>query len=391
MTMIDLLSLTRGVPSDLGFTEEHAMVAKQARRLLTERVPTTEVRRLVDDPVGHSPELYREMASLGWLSLALPENAGGTGLGVLALALLCEEMGRVALPSPFRSAALAALAIAHAGSAEQRAEHLAAITSGERIATVAFDEHEASGEPDEITAAARVDGGGYLLSGKKVHVPFAHAASVVIAPFRFPEGDVALFVVPLSSPGVRVEPERDVDLTWRGARVTFEDARVSETARLAGDGITALARLLAIGRVLLSAEMVGGAESVLTRTRDYAIDRRQFDRPIGAFQAVKHPLVDVMVGIELSRSLTLSAAAALDHAPEAADTLSRMAKSMTGDVFSLAVKKGVQLHGGFGFTWECDIHLWFRRALVARAALGDGIHHRKKLAEKLAREHVGSG
>ena len=163
----------------------------------------------------------------------------------------------------------------------------------------------------------------------------------------------------------------------------LDGARVGPEARLPGDGLAALQAVHVTGRALLSAEMIGAADAVLEQTRLYAIERQQFGRAIGSFQAVKHPLVDVMIGVELGRSLALGACVLLDQGPEQAETAARMAKAMASDVFALAVKKGVQLHGGYGFTWDADVHLYFKRMLASRGTLGDAAHQRKHLAARL--------
>jgi alkylation response protein AidB-like acyl-CoA dehydrogenase len=188
---------------------------------------------------------------------------------------------------------------------------------------------------------------------------------------------------------VTVAPEIGVDTTRPGARVTFAEARVPAEARLVdvgaddGDGAAALAAIHMRSYALLAAEMLGGAEAVLGRTRDYANERIQFDRPIGAFQAVKHPLVNVMMGVERVRTLVAAAAAALDADPAHAEAPARMAKAAATDLYTFAVGRGVQLHGGFGFTWDCDIHYYFKRALHSAATLGDAKHHRQRLANLL--------
>jgi alkylation response protein AidB-like acyl-CoA dehydrogenase len=214
----------------------------------------------------------------------------------------------------------------------------------------------------------------------KSHVSFGASAQAVVVPCREPAGGVALFVVEVPAPGASVEPEVSVDSTRRTARITLDGVRVGKAARLDGDGLAALRATHRLGWTILAAEMVGAAESVLVRTCDYAAERRQFDRAIGSFQAVKHPLVDIMVGVELARSLVLGAAAALDRDPATADVPARMAKAMACDVLALAVRKGVQLHGGYGFTWDCDVHFYFKRALASRGTLGDAMHHRRHLA-----------
>ena len=371
------------VPADFGFTPEHELLRDSARRFLEARCPASEVRRLGEDPLGHDPKLWRDMAELGWLGLVLPEEHGGAGLGHLHLALLLEEMGRVLLPSPFFGCLLAGIAIREGGSEAQRARWLPALASGETLATLAFCEPTASWEPDAVEARAEPADGGFVLRGRKTHVEGAASAALVVAPFREPDGGIALFAVELPAANARVEREIGVDATRRAARIDFEGVRVGAGARLAGDGLGALRATLLRGWAALAAEMVGGADAVLEMTRRYAIVRKQFDRPIGSFQAVKYPLVDTLVGVELARTHALAAAAALDRSPETAEPLARMAKALASEVYPAAVRRGVQLHGGFGFTIDCDVQLYFKRALASRGALGDGVHHRRHLAENL--------
>jgi alkylation response protein AidB-like acyl-CoA dehydrogenase len=179
------------------------------------------------------------------------------------------------------------------------------------------------------------------------------------------------------------EPEVSVDPTRRTARLRFDDVRVPAEARLDGGDRTAWETILLQGAAWLAAEMVGTAEGILGLTRDYAIERKQFDRQIGSFQAVKHPLVDDMIGIELARNLVYGAAAAWDADPGDAAVPSRMAKALASDVLARAVRHGVQFHGGYGFTIDCDVHFYFKRALVCRGMLGDAVHHRRHLAAAL--------
>ncbi|HKJ24083.1 MAG TPA: acyl-CoA dehydrogenase family protein, partial [Myxococcota bacterium] len=347
-----------------------------------ERCPIEEVRRLAGDPLGHDPGVWKAMAELGWTGLTIPEAHGGAGLGNLHQALLLEEMGRRLLPSPYLGGALAALALARAGDDAQQARWLPGIASGERVATLGWLEPEGSWEPGDVAATARRDGDGYRLSGAKAHALAGEHAELLVAPFAV-DGEVALFAL---EGGWDARAEVSVDPTRRTARLRFDDVAVPAEARLAhGDLATWRATLLQ-GAAWLAAEMVGTAEGILAMTRDYAVDRKQFGRQIGSFQAVKHPLVDDMIGIELARSLAYGAAAAWDAAPEGdADTeeTSRMAKALVSDVLARAVRHGVQFHGGYGFTIDCDVHFYFKRALFCRAMLGDALHHRRHLATAL--------
>jgi alkylation response protein AidB-like acyl-CoA dehydrogenase len=355
---------------DFGFTEAHDLLRKGARRFLEEHGGQGAIRLMVEREGAFDPALHRRMAELGWLGLTVPEAHGGTELGWLAAALLFEEMGRALVPSPLLPCTLAAAAIELCGDEGQKGRWLGAIASGERIATVALC------EPNGAVGADALDGG-WLLRGTKTHVMAGAQATLVVVPARDANGQVGLFVVELPSEGLAVEPEACIDLTRPTARLELHRAA---GARLASDDAAALEALLCCGRVLLAAEMVGGTEAVLGQTVTYARERVQFMRAIGSFQAVKHPLVDMMVGLEQARSLVYGAAAALDGGLEGAKTLSRMAKALASEVYPAAVRKGVQFHGGFGFTWECDVHFWFRRAMWSRPMLGDGAHQRRHLA-----------
>lgn len=369
-------------PQGFGMSEEHELLRQEARRLLEERCPFSEVRRLAEDPLGHDPELWKELGALGWTGLVVPEADGGAGLGHLHLALLLEEMGRALLPSPFFASLLAGFAL-DAADAEQRARWLPGVASGERIASVALHEPGSGGDPTAVHAQAAAAEGGLVLRGVKPLVQAGESADLVIAPFRVADGTLALFAVDLPRDGVRVEREVGIDPTRRTARLVFDGARVGADARLPGDAGDCLRRLALRGAAALAAEMVGGAEATLGITRDYAIQRKQFGKQIGAFQAVKHPLVDVMVQLELARTHALNAAAILDAQPEAAELPVRMAKALASEAFPFAADRGVQLHGGYGFTWDCDVHFYLKRALWSRATLGDAVHHRARLAAAL--------
>jgi alkylation response protein AidB-like acyl-CoA dehydrogenase len=344
-----------------------------------------EIRRLAEDGVGFDRALFADIAKLGWIGLTAPSDVGGLGLDALHLALLMEEMGRVLLPSPYFASLLALFAIEEAGSAAQRTSLLPAVIRGERIATVALSEPSGSFDLGNPSTTAERVGDGFVLRGAKTHVLFGSAADLCVIPCREP-GGVALFAVDLPVQSARVEAEKPLDTTRRMSRVTLDGVRVAASARLAGDAAKALVSLEVFGAMVLAAEMVGGIERTLGLTRDYAATRLQFGRPIGAFQAVKHPIVDMMISCEHARSLALGAAVARATDPRRAEALARGAKAHAGDAFLFAAKKGVQLHGGFGFTWDCDVHFYFKRALWSRVTLGDGGFHRRHIARMLLDE-----
>jgi alkylation response protein AidB-like acyl-CoA dehydrogenase len=265
------------LPRDFGFGEDHEVLRDSAQRFLAERCPMDEVRRLADDPLGYDPGLWKEIAGLGWTGLMVAEEHGGAGLGALHLALLLEEMGRVLLPSPFLAGALAGAALSAAGDARW----LPGLASGDLLATLAFAEPDGSWEPGDVAATAEPSEGGFVLRGAKAYVPAAPSANLVVAPFREPNGAIALFAVELPAAGAVVEPETGVDPTRRSGRVIFEGARVGAKSRLPGDGVAALAATFRLGWTALAAEAVGAAEATLILTRDYAVDRAQFGRQIG--------------------------------------------------------------------------------------------------------------
>lgn len=371
------------LPPNLGFTEEHALARAEARRFLEARSPLGEARRLATDDLGFDRSLFTEMAKLGWVGLTTSVEIGGLGLDDLHLALLMEEMGRVLLPSPYFASLLALFVIERAGSAAQRASLAPPIIRGDRIAALALAEPEGSFGPDEIATTAEPSQGGFVIRGTKTHMLFGSVADTCVVPCRDPGGALQLFVVDLPVKGVRIEAERPLDTTRRMARVTFDGLRVASSARLEGDARGALSAAHLFGALALAAEMTGGIERTLAITRDYAATRIQFGRPIGAFQAVKHPIVDMMIACESARSLVVGAAVARTYDPPRAEALVRGAKAHAGDAFLFAAKKGVQLHGGFGFTWDCDVHFYFKRALWSRVTLGDGAFHRRHIARMM--------
>ena len=364
--------------SSLRYDEEHALLREQARRWFAERSSMSVVRRLVGDARGDDPQVWAELARLGWLGMVIPETYGGSGLGFTHLAVLLEESGRQVLPSPLLPVTLAALAIQHGGSEAQRARVLPRVAAGETVVTLAYVEPDGAWQPTE-TRATRSQG---RLSGEKHHVWAAATADMLIVPFR-ERGATRVALVQAAADGVTVVPEMGVDRTRRSARIVLRDVRVSHDDVLALSAEEVFAHVLPRACTAMAAEMAGGADALLTMTAAYATTRVQFGRPIGSFQAVKHPLVNVLIGVEHGRSLVYAAAAALDDGAADAEMLARMAKAHLNDTYMFAASRGVQLHGGFGFTIDCDVHLYFKRAHASRPAFGDATHHRRWIAERL--------
>jgi alkylation response protein AidB-like acyl-CoA dehydrogenase len=343
-------------------TDDQQAIQRTAREFLASRYPVEEVRRLaLEDERGFTDEQWRAIAELGWPALVVSEDDGGLGLGVVELAVLQEQLGYALAPTPLLSTVAAALAIAAAGSAEQRAEWLPGIAEGERRGTVA-----------PLYAGLAFDGG--AVSGTLEAVPDAVGADLLVVP----AGHEQVAVVDLRGDGVRVEAAEALDPTRRLSTVTLQRAR--STALEGGDG-GALARARDVIAVALAAESVGVAQRAMEIAVAHARDRRQFDRPIGVFQAVSHPCAQMLLETEGARSAVLFAAWALDHSPEEAPLAAAMAKAYASDAGWRVPAAALQVLGGIGFTWEHDLHFWLKRGRANAATAGDARSHRARVAD----------
>ncbi len=361
--------------STLRYDDEHALLRSEARRWLGERVTPAELRRLAQDARGDDPALWKEIAALGWTGLVSPEAQGGAGLGAMHLAVLAEESGRRLLPSPLLPTLLAAKGIELAGDGAQRERWLPEIARGDAVAALAHV--EADGAWEAGATSVTLDAG--RVSGVKHHVSAAGTAQLLLAPAR-ERGVLRLVVVRADAAGVAIEAERGVDPSRRTARVRFAGAPCEA---LAEDAEAAWRAWRPWAWLALAAEMAGGADASLAMTAAYAATRVQFDKAIGSFQAIKHPLVNVLIAVEQLRTLVYAAASALDAGDAEAERLARMAKAAASEAYPYACSRAVQFHGGYGFTEDCDAHLYLRRALASRPALGDGREHRAAIAAGL--------
>ncbi len=359
----------------IAYGEDQQLLRDQARRWLAERVPIEEVRRLASDPRGDDPGVWKELAGLGWTGLRLPEAFGGSGLGAVDLAVLMEECGRRLLPSPLLPTLLAARAIDTRGDEPARARWLPRIASGERIATIAHI--EPGGAWSAGDTQARFERG--RVRGEKHHVWAGGAADLFVVPVREPATARVRIALVEPGPEVAVEPELGLDPSRRQARVRFDDAP-AELLPVEGAGA---APLLPEALVAISAELAGVADALLSMSAEYAATRVQFGRAIGSFQAIKHPLVNVLVQLEQARSLVYAAASALDAGDAEAELLARMAKVAAAEAAVFAASRAIQTHGGFGYTEECHAHLYLRRARAGRPAFGAPAAHRAWIAARL--------
>ncbi|HXG03117.1 MAG TPA: acyl-CoA dehydrogenase [Candidatus Binatia bacterium] len=367
------------------FSDDQVLLRQSARAFLDEHCKSEVVRALWEDPRGESEALWKDMAALGWLGLALPEGHGGSGLGMVETAILLEEMGRVAYPGPYRDTVLAALALAEAGTEAQRRRWLPAVATGGARATIAFVDAEPTWDPEATGTRAEPAGGGWRLSGVKAVVPWAHVADFILVPARAPEG-LTLFLVEPSRPGLAQSVLAGMDLGTRWVSLRLDGVAVGPEAVVGEPGAAApvLDRALARGAVAASAEMLGAARRSLDMSVAYAKVREQFGQPIGAFQAVRHKCAEMLVDVENAHAATYYAAWALDAGAEDADRAPSVAKAFVSEAARRVCGEAIQVHGGIGFTWEYDLHLFFKRAKALEVMYGDADWHRERLVRRVA-------
>jgi alkylation response protein AidB-like acyl-CoA dehydrogenase len=373
---------------DFGFNQEQELLRATARKFFESECTSEFVRARMAEPAGVTDQFWAKLAEQGWLGLIYPEEYGGAGLGFVDLTVLMEEMGRAVMPGPFFSTVLlGGLAILEAGSAAQKKEWLGKIAAGETKATLAFTEPNARWDAAAVTVTAREAGGRFTLSGTKLFVLDAHLADVLVVVARTREGQradegLSLFLVPRAH-GVDVKLLPTMDQTRKLCEVTFNDVTVSADALLGpkDNAWAPLSRVLDRATVALCAEMCGGAQRVLDMTTEYAKIRVAFGKPIGSYQGVKHKAADMLVEIENAKSLTYYAAWAMDENVPEAPLAASMAKAYVSDAFRKAAGAGIQLHGGIGFTWEHDLHLYFKRAKSSEFTFGDATWHRERVAQ----------
>jgi alkylation response protein AidB-like acyl-CoA dehydrogenase len=373
---------------NFGFNEEQELLRNTARKFFENECPSDTVRRLMETPEGINAELWKKLAEQGWLGLIYPEQYDGMALGLVDLVVLMEEMGRAVAPGPyFSTVLLGGLAILEAGSDAQKKEWLPKIAAGDRRVALAWMEPSAQLGPAGVTLTAVEKGGTYTLSGTKLFVHDAHTADALVVAARTGPGagadGVSLFLLPKGTKGLAVTLLPTMDQTRKLCEVACADVTVRADALLgtAGAGWAPLARVLDRATVALCAEMCGGAQKVLDMTVEYAKIRQAFGRPIGSYQGVKHRAADMLVDVENSKSITYYAAWALDEGSPEAPLAVSMAKAYVSDAFRRVAAAGIQLHGGIGFTWEHDLHLYFKRAKGSEFTFGDATHHRERVAQ----------
>ena len=372
---------------DLELTADQQALAESVRDFVEAESPVSLARRVVEEGT-EAGELWARMVQLDWPALTVPEDDGGIGLGLVELALVAEQLGRVLAPAPFlATAGLFVPAVRAAGSAEQRKRFLGAVAAGELVGTLAVAEAAAGMDLAGTTVTATPDGGRWLLQGEKRDVLDAGRADelVVVARRAGTSGadGLGLFVVPRSE--VEVVPVHTLDATRQLATVDLDGAEVDSERVLGEPGrvLPAIERAVREATVTLTAEMVGTSQAIFDVVHAYVCEREQFGVKIGSFQAVKHKLANMYVALESARATAYFAAAALDEDDERAEAAVWMAKASAGDCQKLMAQEGIQCLGGIGYTWEHDMHLFVKRQKVQAALFGTGVEHRARLAAHL--------
>jgi alkylation response protein AidB-like acyl-CoA dehydrogenase len=361
---------------DFGLSEEQQQLKESARAFLTGECPTTFVRKVMASDDGYPRELYDHIAKLGWTGLVVPEKFGGAGLGMLDMAMVLEEGGYAAMPGPFMfSSMLAASALKLSGSDQLKSKWLTALAEGKAIGTVAIVESAGSIDARDINAIGSKGAAGWHLTGSKMFVPYANVADFIVVAAKH-DSDIFLFVVDAKSPGVTISGLKNLDLTRRVSRLELKSAPAE---RLKG-GKDLFGKLVDVAAIAVAADSLGGTERALEMAVDYSKVREQFGKPIGSFQALKHAAAEIVADLEPARAMIWYASYAQDTGAADASRVAAMAKARLCDIYSRSTDRAVLMHGGIGFTWEHDIHLWFKRARFNESYFGSPSFHRERVA-----------
>jgi alkylation response protein AidB-like acyl-CoA dehydrogenase len=372
---------------DFGFSEEQEMLRSSVKEFLEQECPITYTREMMEGDVGFSEEKWKKMAELGWQGLIIPEEYGGSGLNMVDLVVVLEEMGKNVLPGPFFSSViLGGLGIQLGGSKQQKKQYLPGIAAGTTRVTLAQVEESGRWDAEGIALPATKDGNDFVLDGVKLFVHDAHVSDLMIVPARTSgkgTKGLTLFLVDTKAPGVSITLLKTMDQTRKLCEVKFDKVKLGKDATLGGvgRGWDLLEQLVDAAKVALCAEMCGGAQRVLDMSVEYAKVREQFGRPIGSFQAIQHKCANMLVQVESAKSATYYAAWAVANGVAEAHLAACMAKAYCSDAYRFVSGEGIQIHGGIGFTWEHDMHLFFKRAKGSEVTFGDATWNRELVAQ----------
>jgi alkylation response protein AidB-like acyl-CoA dehydrogenase len=382
---------------EFAFTEEQQMIRETAAAFLAEVSGSEAVRRAMATEQGYDSALWgRICGEMYWQAIHVPEACGGMGLGYVELVAMMEQMGRYLLCSPFFSTVcLGANALIVAASDEQQAQWLGQLCEGKLTATLAFNGGSSRWDAESVTATWQHDGDGYVLSGDYRYVIDGHTADLLVVAAREPgsrgEDGIGLFLLPADTAGVTRQWLPTMDQARKQASVQLEGVRLGADALMgeAGQGWKPLSAVIDLATIALAAEQVGGCQQLLDMTIEYTSERVQFNRTIASYQAVKHKAADMMLKTEVARSAIYYAACVAQEALEGGPLASELseaasvAKSYCSDAYFAIAGDSLQLFGGVGFTWEYDVHLYFKRAKSSEHMLGNGAIHRERLASAL--------
>ncbi|MBV8717228.1 MAG: acyl-CoA/acyl-ACP dehydrogenase [Chloroflexi bacterium] len=386
---------------DFDFTQEQVMLRDLTREFFSRESSPKAVRGLWEDQRGYSDATWQQMSEMGLHGLTVSESYGGQGLGMVELALVLDEMGRAAYPGPyFATTVLAAGAIAASGQAEVMARYLPDIAGGRTRATLALLETALSWEANAVQLRATRSGNDYTLSGVKRFVPFAHVADLVVVVART-AGGITLFAVPGDAAGLSGSRNVEMDRTNPTSTLTFKDVVVPADAVIGevDQGWAIVDAVLQRAAVAASAEMLGASRRCMDMSVEYAKVRQQFGQPIGMFQAIKHACAEMLLEVENSHGATYYAAWAADAGSPDAALAASAAKAYVGDASRKVCGSAIQVHGGIGFTWDYDLHIYFKRAKHFEPLYGDADFHRERALQltlarltesELPREAVGA-
>ncbi len=352
---------------DFGLSEEQELLQETVGSFVDNECPPTRVREIFDAGAGHDPTVWKGLAEMGIAGLIVPEEYGGAGLGSLDLALVAEEFGRGAVPGPFLAHALACRALLLGGSPEQRSRWLPRLATADAIGSVALCEAGDAWDPQDWSLEVR-DG---RASGRKPLTPSADLADVIAV-----GTSDGMALVERGADGVSIEPFDGIDRTRPCATLVLQDAAVEPLA----DGAAAARGVRDLGLVLLAADALGGGWKLIRMTIDYLGQREQFGMPLTQFQGIKHQITNLATELEPARALVWYAAHALDHVPAESERAAAIAKAHLTDRAMDVARESVELHGGIGFTWECDVQIWYKRQMFNRAFLGSPRVHRERSA-----------
>lgn len=372
--------------SRFSFTDEQEEFRGILRRFLDEKSPTTAVRKLMDTDEGVDREVWKSLANdLGLTAVHIPEEYGGQGFGPVELCIVTEEMGRALLCSPFfGSCVLAATAILNGATEEQKREHLPAIAMGDTIAALAVTEENGNYEYAGCETTCAKDGDGYVLNGVKSFVLDGHTADKIVVLARAAgtkdRDGLSLFLVDGNADGLSRRLLKTVDQTRKVARLEFNNVK-AELLGEEGKAADPMSKTLDLAAIALANEMVGGAERLREDALDYVNLRVQFGRSISSFQVIKHKCADLLVDVSLAKAAAYYAAAAAADDDGETPAMASMAKAMASDTYMNTAIEATQMHGGIGFTWDNDTHLWFKRAKSSEVFLGSPNYHRERMLQ----------